>query len=115
MLTVELQEKEDLRIRTWNSQPLGNYDQDLNVGVVAWEQAEALLYALKMIGYKGFIGIDINPERIPVEKAIEINTQVLTIMNERINNLPHEQILECYFEPEKHRGELELILAESRK
>ena len=30
----------------WNSQPLGNYDQDLNVGVIAPEQAEAALYAL---------------------------------------------------------------------
>ena len=27
----------------WNSQPLGNYDQDLNVGVVSPEQLEALL------------------------------------------------------------------------
>ena len=99
----------------WNSQPLGNYDQDLNVGVVAWEQAEAALYALKMIGYRQYLGIDINPERMPVEKAIEINARVLQIMNERINNLPHERILDCYFEPEKHRGELEMILAESRR
>ena len=27
-----------------NSQPLGNYDQDLNVGVVEWQQAEAMLW-----------------------------------------------------------------------
>jgi len=99
----------------WNSQPLGNYDQDLNIGVVAWEQAEAALYALKMIGYRGYFGIDINPERMPLSKAVEINTRVLTIMNERINNLPHEKILDCYFDPENHRGELELILAEARR
>jgi len=99
----------------WNSQPLGNYDQDLNVGVVAWEQAEALLYALKMVGYTGYIGIDINPERMPMQKAIEVNARVLRIMNERIDALPHDKILECYFEPDKHRGELELILAESRR
>jgi len=35
----------------WNSQPMGNYDQDLNVGVVYPEQTEAALYALKMCGY----------------------------------------------------------------
>ncbi len=99
----------------WNSQPLGNYDQDLNVGVVAWEQAEATLYALKLIGYQGYFGIDINPERMPVERAIEINTRILKIMNERINELPHQRILECYFDPANHRGELELILAEARK
>jgi len=99
----------------WNSQPLGNYDQDLNVGVVGWEQTEAALYALKLIGYRGYFGIDINPERIPIQKAIEINTKVLNIMNERINQLPHHEILECYFDPENHRGELELILAEARR
>jgi len=99
----------------WNSQPLGNYDQDLNVGVVEWQQAEAALYALKMVGYREFFGIDINPERMPVQKAVEINTKVLNIMNERINALPHEQILECYLDPINHRGELELILAESMK
>ena len=99
----------------WNSQPLGNYDQDLNVGVVGWEKAEALLYALKMIGYRGYFCFDINPERMPVEKAVEINCRVLQIMNDRINRLPHERILDCYFEPDKHRGELEMILAEARK
>jgi len=99
----------------WNSQPLGNYDQDLNVGVVGWEKAEALLYLLKMIGYEGYFCFDINPERMPVEKAIEINCRVLQIMNDRINRLPHERILECYFEPDKHRGELEMILAEARR
>ncbi|MFP4057303.1 MAG: sugar phosphate isomerase/epimerase family protein [Candidatus Brocadiia bacterium] len=99
----------------WNSQPLGNYDQDLDVGVVGWEKAEALLYLLKMIGYQGTFCFDINPERMPVEKAVEINCRVLRIMNDRINRLPHEQILDCYFDPENHRGDLELILAEARK
>ena len=99
----------------WNSQPAGNFDQDLNVGVVGWEAAEALLYALKMIGYTGYFCFDINPERMPVEKAVEINCRVLQIMNERINRLPHEQIVDCYFDPENHRGDLEMILAEARR
>jgi len=95
----------------WNSQPLGNYDQDLNVGVVEWSQAEALLFALKVMGYREYFGIDINPERMPLEKAVEINTTVLRIMNERINSLPNERIVECYLHPGKHRGDMELILA----
>jgi xylose isomerase len=99
----------------WNSQPLGNYDQDLNVGVVEWQQAEALLYALKMVGYKGYFGLDLNPERMPVQKAIEINTTVMRIMYERICALPHERILDCYYDPVAHRGELEMILAESMR
>jgi xylose isomerase len=99
----------------WNSQPLGNYDQDLNVGAVEWQQAEAALYALKMVGYRGYFTFDINPERMPVQKAVEINATALRIMNDRINALPHERIIECYYEPDKHRGELELILAESMR
>ena len=97
----------------WNSQPLGNYDQDLNVGVVEWQQAEAMLYVLKMAGYKEYFGIDINPERMPVEKAIEINSYILNKMNEKINDLPHEDILEAYYSPENNRGTIEEILAKS--
>lgn len=98
-----------------NSQPLGNYDQDLNVGVVEWQQAEALLYALKMIGYREFFGIDINPERMPVKKAIEVNSRALQIMNERIEALPHERLIDCYLHPDAHRGEIEMILLEAMK
>ncbi len=99
----------------WNSQPLGNYDQDLNVGVVEWQQAEASLFALKMAGYNEYFGIDINPERMPVQKAIEINSTALNIMNERISSLPNEEIVEAYFDPENHRGDIELILTKSMK
>jgi xylose isomerase len=97
----------------WNSQPLGNYDQDLNVGVVNWQDTEALLYALKMIGYDEFMTFDINPERMPADKAIEINANVLRIMNERIDALPHEKLMNCFFHPEENRGGIEEILAES--
>ena len=99
----------------WNSQPLGNYDQDLNVGVVEWQQAEALMYVLQMMGYKEYFGIDINPERMPVETAIKINTKVMRIMRDRVMSLPHDRIVECYLDPRRHRGELELILAEAIK
>ena len=99
----------------WNSQPMGNYDQDLNVGVIEWQQAEAALFSLKMAGYNENFGMDINPERMPVQKAIEINSTVMNIMNERINNLPNEEIIEAYFDPENHRGDIELILAKTMK
>ncbi len=36
-------------------------------------------------------------------------------MNERINALPHERILDCYYDPANHRGDLELIMAESMR
>jgi xylose isomerase len=96
-----------------NSQPLGNYDQDLNVGVVSWQDTEALLYALKAIGYKEHFGLDINPEHMPVLDAIKVNARALQIMNERIDSLPHEKILDCYYRPESNRGAFEMLLAES--
>ncbi len=94
----------------WNSQPDGNYDQDNNVGVVNPHEAEALLYALWAIGYRGWFGIDINPENIPVEKAVQLNIRALERMKERVARLPHERILECHLRPGEHRGELEEIL-----
>jgi xylose isomerase len=98
-----------------NSQPLGNYDQDLNVGVVEWQQAEAMLYALKMAGYREYFGLDVWPERMPVKKAIEINTRVMKTMNERIESLPHDRVIDCYLNPERNRGELEMILLKNMR
>ena len=99
----------------FNSQPLGNYDQDLNIGVVEWDQAEAGLLALKMAGFNEYIGIDINPERMPAKKAVENNIRVLEIMNERIERLDYERLLDCYYDPENNRGEMEMIFAENMR
>jgi xylose isomerase len=98
----------------WNSQPLGNYDQDMNVGVISPEQAEAALYVLKMYGYRGYFGIDINPERMPVERALINNFDALRAMNDRINSLDHEKILYCTNHPDKARGLLEALLIRAR-
>jgi len=98
----------------WNSQPLGNYDQDLNVGVISPEQAEAALYVLKMHGYRGYFGIDINPERMPVQQAIKNNIDALRAMNDRINSLDHEKVIYCVEHPEKARGYLEAMLIRAR-
>jgi xylose isomerase len=97
----------------WNSQPMGNYDQDLNVGVVEWQQAEAMMLVLKMAGFKEYFGIDINPERMPVHKAIEINSLALNAMNDRINALPYERLIGAYYDPENNRGEIEMMMAQS--
>jgi len=94
----------------WNSQPLGNYDQDLNVGVVAPEQAEAALYALKMYGYNGYFGIDINPERMPVRRALINNMDAIKAMNDRVNALDHEKVIRLTSHPDEGRGELEALL-----
>ena len=98
----------------WNSQPLGNYDQDQNVGVIAPEQTEAALYVLKMHGYAGHFGIDINPERMPVERALINCMDALKAANDRINGLDHERIVACTTKPDKNRGALEALLIRAR-
>jgi xylose isomerase len=97
-----------------NSQPLGNYDQDLNVGVVSPEQLEAWLYTLKMYGYQGYFGIDINPERMPVETALQNSMDALRATNDRINGLDHEALLYAQMHPDQARGWLEAYLIRVR-
>ncbi len=98
----------------WNSQPMGNYDQDQNVGVIYPEQTEAAMYALKMAGYDQSFGIDINPERMPVERALINNFDMLRAVNDRINNLDHAAIIDCVENPQSNRGMLEALLIRTR-
>lgn len=95
-----------------NSQPLGNYDQDLNVGVVDIQQTLAMLFSLKMMGYEEFFGIDINPEHMPVEVAVEININMIRRLIKKLDKLPNDKIIDCYLHPESNRGSLERILME---
>ncbi|MDM7924646.1 MAG: TIM barrel protein [bacterium] len=94
----------------WNSQPDGNYDQDNNVGVVNFPETEALLYTLWAHGYDEYFGIDINPENMPFQKAVEINVMAIQRLKERVARLPHEKLMACHLDPANHRGELEEIL-----
>jgi len=98
----------------WNSQPLGNYDQDLNVGVISPEAMEATLYAMKMYGYEGWFGIDINPERMPVDVALKNSMDALRAANDRINGLDHEEIIWATEHPDRARGWLEGYLIRVR-
>ncbi len=98
----------------WNSQPLGNYDQDLNVGAISPEQTEALLYTLKMYGYGGYFGIDINPERMPVDTALKVSIDAIRAANDRINEVDHEAVLDAHARPDERRGWLEAYLVRAR-
>lgn len=63
-----------------------------------------MLYTLKMYGYQGYFGIDINPERIPVDVALRICMDASRAANDRINELDHEAILYAHMHPDKARG-----------
>jgi xylose isomerase len=94
----------------WNSQPLGNYDQDLNVGVIAPEQAFAAMYVLKMHGYNEYLGIDINPERMPVDRALLNNMDRLKALIQATDEVDHELVIACIENPDKNMGVLEAYL-----
>jgi xylose isomerase len=98
----------------WNSQPFGNYDQDMNVGVLAPEETEAALYVLKMYGYEGYFGLDIDPQRMPVEVALKNCFDALRAANDRINEVDHEQVIWSTENPEKSPGWLEAYLIRHR-
>jgi xylose isomerase len=67
-----------------------------------------------MCGYDQHFGIDINPERMPVERALTNCMDMLKAVNERINGLDHARIVECVENPAAHRGELEALLIRAR-
>jgi xylose isomerase len=98
----------------WNAQPLGNYDQDLNVGMISPEAAEAALYIMKMHGYQGYFGIDINPERMPVDEALKVCMDALRAANDRINEMDHEAIMYATNHPWEAQGWLEGYLVRAR-
>lgn len=98
----------------WNSQPLGNYDQDLGVGAISPEITEGILYTLKLHGYQGWFGIDINPERTPVDIALRNSFDALRAACDRINALDHESIMAAHAKPASSRGWLEGYLTRVR-
>jgi len=97
----------------WNSQPLGNYDQDLNVGVLGIDQTYAAMIVLKAYGYSGRFGIDINPERIPIERALVLNINALRSACARINELDFEKLVDAMYNPSQNRGVAEDVLTRS--
>ncbi|MCJ7731797.1 hypothetical protein MUP51_05720 [Candidatus Bathyarchaeota archaeon] len=94
----------------WNGQPLGNYDQDLNVGVLGYDQMLATLLVFKMHSYEGYYGIDINPERMPVERALVLSMNSLDAGADIVNGLDYDVLVEAMYHPDKHPGTVEDVL-----
>jgi xylose isomerase len=69
---------------------------------------------LKMYGYQGYFGIDINPERMPVEQALRNCMDALRAANDRINSLNHEQVIWATMHPDRALGWLEAYLIRQR-
>jgi len=100
----------------WNSQPLGNYDQDLNIGVLGLDQLYAALFAMKMYGYSEYTGIDINPERMSVERALGLCINAMRVACDRINQIDEGDwtlVVDAMLEPDRYRGTVEDVLTRS--
>jgi xylose isomerase len=67
-----------------------------------------------MYGYQGYFGIDINPERMPVEQALRNCMDALRAANDRVNSLDHEKVIWATTHPDKARGWLEAYLIRMR-
>ena len=98
----------------WNAQPLGGYDLDLPVGMVAPEQLEAALYTLKTHGYQELFGLDLNPERMPPEEAVRGPIEAIRAACDRINELDHESLVWAAEHPDQARGWVERYLVRAR-
>jgi xylose isomerase len=94
----------------WNSQPLGNYDQDQNVGMLGLDQLYAALLVLKLYGYRGRFGIDINPERMPVRTALINTVNSLRGACALVNNLDYDRLVDAMYAPAAHRGVAEDVV-----
>lgn len=94
----------------WNSQPLGNYDQDLNVGVLSLSEELSTILILKLYGYHGRFGIDINPERMPVKTALILNMNSIRTLCEIVDAVDSERLVEAMYDPEGNRGVAEDVL-----
>jgi xylose isomerase len=98
----------------WNSLPRGAHGPEQNVSVANPEQTKAGLYLLKMCGYSGLLGIDINPTRTDPIRAMRNSIDAIRIANERIEGLDHEHVLQCATYPEIDRGWIEAHLNRRR-
>lgn len=96
-----------------NSNPVGNYDQDLNVGVLSWQQLYAGLFILKMYGYREYFGIDINPERMPVKKALILSMNAIKVACQVFNRLDYERLVEAIYNPARNRGLVEYLVQQA--
>jgi xylose isomerase len=94
----------------WNSQPLGSYDQDLNVGVLSLSEELSTIFVLKLYGYRGRFGIDVNPERMPVKTALILNMNGIRTLCEIVDGMDNESLVEAMYNPAGNRGMAEDVL-----
>ncbi len=67
-----------------------------------------------MSGYQEHFGIDINPERVPVQVGVRNCIDAIRAAADRVNALDHEQVIWATAHPDRARGWLEAYLIRQR-
>ena len=61
-------------------------------------------------GYEEYLGIDINPERMPVQRALINNMDRMKALIQATDAVDHELVMACLERPDENRGVLEAYL-----
>jgi len=78
--------------------------------VLGIDQMLATLLVFKLHGYDGYYGLDINPVRLPVERALVLSMNALDWGAEVVNSLDYDALVEAMYDPAGHRGVAEEVL-----
>ena len=70
----------------------------------------ATLLVFKMHSFDGYYGIDINPERMPVERALVLSMNSLDAATDIVNGLDYDTLVDAMYEPAKYPGMVEDVL-----
>jgi xylose isomerase len=68
------------------------------------------MLVVKMYGYEGFLGIDLNPERIPVERALVLSMNSVRTACAMVDGLDVERLVDAMYNPSENRGVVEDVL-----
>jgi hypothetical protein len=98
-----------------NDAPYGEaIDWDENMGTVCANNTEESVVTNWMIGYRGLIGIDIDPAHMDTERAILNNIDAYRSTNDRMKRLDLDKLVLAANLPNHNRGYDEAMMTRNR-
>lgn len=85
----------------WTSWPLSTYDPVPGIGPTDPTPLEAGVHLLKMYGYTGLVGIDLNPVGISGALAVQVAMDAFRSANDRIRDLDPAHVIESWTRPHR--------------
>ena len=75
----------------------GDWDDDLNAGIVHFHQTLEFLYALDVTGYNGWVSLDIFPYRLDGLKAAALSIDYMKGMEEILERMDYDELKKAQF------------------